>query len=167
MIRALNKFAWFVGSLLFMLSVAAKLGAQQGRPPVMHGARTKNTEKLDPTLPWMSEYRAPFIYEVWWREIAACEGLPLPIEKVRRVQYFQVNAPDFIPDEVDAIVYAVTFDEGQSFIAYPYIWNKALIGHEALHLLRLWAGDPKWYDHNPRFYDRCGIRAMGVPEPNQ
>ena len=165
--RVLVEYAWLAGFLILALPAFAKMGAQQGRAPVMPGAATNNAVKLDPSLPWVSEYAPPFIYEIWWREIAKCEGLPFPVERARQVQYFQVNAPDFIPGDVDAIVYAVTYEQGQTFVAYPYIWNKALVKHEFLHLLLMWAGDPKWYEHNPHFYDRCGVASVGVPEPNQ
>ncbi len=159
----MKTFARFIGSLIFFLAIAAQMGAQQGKPMVMKDASTSTYEKLDPTLPWISEYHAPVIYHIWWSEIARCEGLPVPWDKVAKVQYFQVNAPDFVPEDVPVVVLAVTYEEGQTFVAYPHIWNKTLIQHEAVHFLRLWAGDPNWTDHNPRYYERCGIVAAGTP----
>lgn len=167
--KRLREFAWFVGFCILVLPAFAKLGAQQGHPPVMKTFASQNDEKLNPNIPWMSEYRQPFIYQVWWAEIAQCEGLPLNPEQARRVQFFQVNAPDFIPEGVNAIVYAVTFGEvydGQTYVAYPFIWNKQLIEHEMLHLLRAWNGDPEWENHDPRFYARCNLKSAGEPAPN-
>lgn len=168
--KRLKDFAWFLGFCILVLPAFAKLGAQQGHPPAMRTFASQNDEKLDPTIPWISEYQQPFIYQVWWAEIAQCEGLPLDPERARRVQFFQVNAPDFIPENVPAIVYAVTYGEaydGQTYVAYPYLWNKQLISHEMIHLLRKLAGDPNWMDHDPRYYGRCRMMSSGTPEPNQ
>lgn len=167
MIARLRAFAWFLGFCVLVLPSLAKLGAQQSPKPVVSNVATSNSKKLDPTLPWMSEYHAPFVYQLWWGEIAACEGLPLPLDKELAVQYYQVNGPDFIPDDLEIVVYAVTYDVDQTYVAYPYIWNKALVTHEAVHLLRLWAGDPRWWDHDPRFYGKCNLRSIGPPPPNQ
>lgn len=160
------RFCGYVLLALVMPCAENTLLSQQGAPPVMKSARTWNTVKLDLTLPWVSEYRPPFIYQVWWAELAGCEGLPLPMDSVRKVQYFQVNGPDFIPDDEQSIDFAVTYDVGQTFVAEPYIWNRALIKHEALHLLLMWAGDPKWFHHDPQFFDRCGVVSSGVPPEN-
>jgi hypothetical protein len=158
-------FAWAVIGLLAVTCKVAR--GQQGPPPVMTSFRTQSTVKLDPSLGWMTEYSQPFIYELWWAEIAACEGLPLDWAKVRRVQFFQVNAPKFVPVDIEAVVLAITYDSDQVFIANPYIWNRSLVSHEMLHLLLKWAGDPTWYFHNPDRYARCGLRASGEPPPNQ
>lgn len=164
------RFAKYFIFAVFILPLVDKaLLGQQGRPMFMDRARTRYDYKVDPTLPWISEYRQPVIYQIWWQEIAACEGLPLDVRNVDHVQFFQVNAPDFIPKDMDAIVYAVTFGEQeQVYIANPYIWNRAIVEHEALHLIRKWAGDPYWYDHSPQFYgERCRVPSSGTPPPNQ
>lgn len=161
--------------------------AQQGKPPTMHEFRVERPVKVDPSLDWLSEYRQPFIYQLWWQEIAACEGLPVPWEKVRRVQFFQVNAPSFLPKDVGAVVYAITYGDSrpdsirarvptpplgrfdsQVYIANTLIWNRAIVEHEALHLLRMWAGDPFWYDHSDVYYGaRCRVPASGEPPVDQ
>lgn len=165
----MRRLAWWLFALAFSVVPERCVQAQQGHPPIMHDFASQNDKKLDPTLPWMSEYHQPFIYQVWWNEIAQCEGLPLDPERARHVQFFQVNATDFIPEGVPAIVYAVTFGrvyDGQTYVAYPFIWNKQLIEHEMLHLLRAWNGDPQWDNHDPQFYARCNLKSAGEPEPN-
>lgn len=164
--RLASFLKWAVFAFVFLPILDKHLGAQQGRPPLVTSVQTDNEIKLDPKLGWISEYHAPFIYQLWWRQIADCEGLPLPADSLKKVQYFQVNEPDFIPDGVDAIVYAVTFEADQTFIAYPYIWNESLVKHEALHLLLRWKGDPNWYLHDPVRFSSCGLRIAGQPPPN-
>lgn len=157
----------FIGQVLFFLAVASSMEAQQGHPMAIGSVRTEFDDKINPELPWVSEYAQPFIYQLWWSEIAQCEGLPLPVEKTRKVQFFQVNAPDFIPQDVDAVVYAVTYGQsydGQTYVAYPYLWNRLLIEHEMLHQLLMWWGDPLWFDHGPRF-ETCGLHTYGPPTP--
>jgi len=87
--------------------------------PLVKSVQTDNEVKLNPSLGWISEYHAPVIYQLWWREIADCEGLPLPLDSLRKVQYFQVNGPDFIPEGIDAIVYAVTFERTRRSLPIP------------------------------------------------
>lgn len=151
---------------LFLIFCFARAGhCQQGPPPVLTDVFTEFETKLNPSLDWISEYKAPPIYMQWWSELANCEGLPLPADSLRKVQYFQVNAPTFIPNGVDAIVYGVTYENDQTYVGYSWIWNRSLITHEALHLLLKWSGDPNWYDHGPRF-EQCGLRTYGPPPPN-
>jgi hypothetical protein len=165
--RKLRDLAWFVGFCILILpTLVSKLGAQQGPRPIVKQVATDNPIRLDPSLPWLSEYSAPFIYQKWWAEIAQCEGLPLPADSLRKVQYFQVNGPDFIPDDLDAVVFAVTYQNNQTYVSEPYIWNEALIKHEALHLLLKWAGDPTWYMHDPIRFLSCGLSIAGEPAPN-
>jgi len=156
--------------VLVVAPLQRKLGAQQGHPPVMTEAWTKNEQRLDLSLPWMSEYAQPFIYQVWWSEIANCEGIPFNPDQTSKVQFFQVNGPDFIPGHTVAIVYAVTYGEafdGQVYVAEPYIWNKALVEHEMVHMLLKLAGDPRWDIHDPKLFERCGITTFGPPLPNK
>ena len=167
--KRIREFLRWVGFLVLILPAITSRVAkgQQGPPPAMRSFETSTNVKLDPSLAWMSEYSQPFIYELWWAEIAACQGLSLDWEKVRKVQFFQVNAKHFVPDVTPASVLAITFGEGQIFVAYPYIWNRSLIEHEMLHLLLKLAGDPNWYLHNPWRYWRCGLVPSGEPPPNR
>lgn len=165
--KALLRWLWFL--LCLLPAITQKVEGQQGKEPAMREFRVESLNKSDPSLQWMSEYRQPFIYQIWWQEIAACEGLPLPWEKIRKVQFFQVNAPSFLPKDVGAVVYAVTYgDEEQVYIANPLIWNRAIVEHEVLHLLRMWAGDPTWFNHDPHWYgERCRVPASGEPPKNE
>lgn len=165
----MKRLLWWLAALVMLVVPERCILAQQGHPMVMNRAATPNDEKLDPSIGWISEYQQPFIYQIWWAEIAECEGLPLDTERARHVQFFQVNAPEFIPPDVPAVVYAITYGEvyeGQIYVAFPYIWNKQLVSHEMLHELRLLAGDPNWADHDPRFYGQCHQKVSGEPEPN-
>lgn len=169
MMRRLALLAGLIGFTI-LLSIPTPSYGQQGHLPVMLGASTRNTDKVDPSLPWISEYKPPAIYYLWIQQLASCEGLPFDLERIRKVQYFQVNAPLFIPDGVDAVVYAVTFAEafdGQTYIGLTWVWNRALVSHEALHVLLKLAGDPRWYEHDPARFEKCGLHIYGPPEPNQ
>lgn len=155
--------------ILALALFAASASGQQGHPPVMLGASTENAEKLDPTLPWISEYKAPPIYYSWIQELAQCEGLPFNLDRVKKIQWFQVNGPDFIPFGVPYVVYGITYAEafdGQTYVAYSLIWNRQLVKHEALHSLLKMAGVPTWNEHDPRYFERCGIKTYGPPDPN-
>lgn len=167
-LRVLREYAeMFAFGVCVLPAITKTCEAQQGRPPFMQTFQTRNEAKLDPSLPWMSEYRPPFIYQVWWREIADCEGLKIPPDSLKQVQYFQVNAPSFVPEDVPYVVYAVTYENGQTFVAEPYIWNESLVKHEFLHTLLRWAGDPLWYEHDPKRFMSCGLRIAGEPPDNQ
>lgn len=165
--RVASFFKWAFFAVFLLPAISKTMLGQQGAKPVLTEVRTQNPYPLDPTLPWISEYKQPFIYQAWWFEIAACQHLPLDQVKAARVQFFQVNAPDFIPKDVDAIVLAITYDIGQVYVANPLIWNKALVQHEQTHLLLKWAGDPNWFRHDPRRFTACGLMIGGPPPPNQ
>lgn len=140
---------------------------QQGHPPVI--VRDPSvTARVDSTMPVESEYTAPAIYYVWVAEVAACEGLPFPLDKFRKVQWFQVNADVFSIPKI-GVVYGASFAtayNGQVFVVNRYMWNRELVRHEAMHLLLYWAGVPNWDEHDPQYYTHCGLVIRGRPPRN-
>lgn len=167
--QVILEYLWLLAFLFLVLPVVTAEG-QQG-PPAIIAVDTTLTQGalVNPSLPRISEYRPPAIYIEWVRAVAACEGLPFPEEKFRRVQFFQVNARDFYPPRSDDAAYAATFAtaySGQVYVAYPLIWNRQIIGHEALHLLLYWSGDRKWYEHDYQRFTSCGLAIGGEPIPN-
>src|SRR5438270_399200 len=57
--------------------------------------RPNDSVKADASLPWVSEYEPPAVYEDWWKEIAACEHLPHPGQLTRAIRWVEVNSVTF------------------------------------------------------------------------
>lgn len=160
--------AFMIGALLGFL--AATAGAQD----VPKDIRTDlGAPPVQPLLPLVSQYAAPVVYEQWWREIAACEQLPLPPEHFQ-VRFFAVNATRFVdllrPQfgydifvKRIVVMWALAssyLDDGSIFVAMPYKLERAAIAHEMLHHLMRWAGEPA--GHPPARFERsdCGVSTV-------
>jgi len=158
-------------ALLFAAPAAARAqSAKQFKTP-------DSASKVSETLAWASEYLAPEIYEKWWREIAACEKLPLPLAHYQ-VRFYQVNAwrfydlahpmygIDFFGKKV--LMWAVGLSYGKDlemYLALPHIYEEIILKHEMIHFLMYWAGekpdktlsDP-W--HPPARFETCGVTTQ-------
>jgi hypothetical protein len=124
------------------------------------------TPRVDTTQSVSERYKAE-IYEKWWREIANCQGLPLP-GAYKHVRWYHINALFFADArealEADlagrriewALGKSYTF-EYQIFVALPYKFDEQVIKHEMLHFLLLWDGQPLSPVHPKPYYARCGM----------
>src|SRR5207253_876388 len=78
----------------------------------MTSFRHSKAVKELPTLDWIGLYEQLPPYSGWWKETAACAGIPLPDSRPDSVQFFYVNAADFAPtptDKPSRMVSAVTY----------------------------------------------------------
>jgi hypothetical protein len=163
--KRLERLFWYLGFFFIALpAITSKVQGQQRMPPVLEfGVRPGYS-------PILLEYPAPPMYEDWWKEIAACEGLPLPPEHVQ-VQFVALSAREFFPldDPGWAIGYAHVWS-GQLYLAFPYIGDKTIVMHEMLHFL-LWWSEGRLGHSEERYgkkdIGKCGVvpyRRVGIDE---
>jgi hypothetical protein len=148
--------------------IASSLPAQQ-RPAPRHRAYSVSGWFWSGALYFetykVSEYRQPPVYATWWREIAACEELPVPNSAQQAsVQFFVVASNYFALDRPGtmAMLAGTYIDEPSVYMGLPYVWEEGVVKHEMLHLLLHWAklerpGD----DHPPEYFETCGIHTIG------
>lgn len=131
--------------------------AQGKLPPVVvPGSWTT----VDLTLPAMSEYSQPFIYESWWREIGACEHVTVPMDLAKRVHFIFVNAPTMIVDMQPNILGFANPSSLTIYIALPFIFTESIVKHEMLHWLDYVNGIDEGLDFHP--VSRFGIGRSAV-----
>lgn len=122
---------------------------------------------VSPMFARVSEYYPdPAVYEQWWREIAACQGLPLPPQHVL-IAWVQVNAIHFVdadrdqPDSLGRYHWVIGksyLELGIIMIAMPYLYTEEAIKHEMTHFLIYWSGEWTTSDHPRLHFDgRCGV----------
>lgn len=122
---------------------------------------------INPMYPATSRYFLDPMYDRWWHEVAACEGLALPdvYQLVRYVQinyaYFDLPADDPAPPGSGILGHSFVA-EWQMFVAIPYRYDEEVVKHEMTHFLLYWAriaygGHPRQY-----FSGRCGFSERYV-----
>lgn len=129
----------------------------------MTSFRHKNTLKELPTLDWIGLYDQPDQYSRWWQETAKCAGIPLPDSRIDSVQFYFVNAKDFVPTPTDkpgrmaaAVTYAA---KEQIFVSVFRIRDELGIKHEMMHQILYWWGEPDWDDDARSEFKRCGLQV--------
>lgn len=154
-------------ALLLLAPVAS--GAQ------LHTFRVpRSVAMVDSTAAPTARYVHDEIYERWWREIAACEGLALPPAHAF-VRWFYINALFFADSavaleeehagrDVTWLAAGSYLFEMQTFVALPYLYDEEVIKHEMLHWLLMWSGIA--VDGHPvPYYGRCGVYAKYSGSP--
>lgn len=142
------------------LAFAASVARAQTTPIVtaVHHA----PEKFAASLDWVGEYDQRPEYAEYWAAVAKCADIPLPpAAMLGSVHFYYVNAASFIPvpsDKPDSSQVGVTYGSVQQiYMALPLVKNAQAIGHEMLHQLLFWAGDPRWNDHSNPAFARCDL----------
>src|SRR5690349_9408044 len=96
--KIIREMAWIVGFMVLVLPAITKsklFSQEPERHSIRASVRPNDSTKYVPSLPWVSEYEPPPIYEQWWKDIAACENLPYPGELTKRVTWIQINSRTF------------------------------------------------------------------------
>jgi hypothetical protein len=166
-LRAVLRVAGIALILALLLPRSAKA---QGR---VHFNIATPAGKVSPMYTRISEFIPDAkVYERWWREIADCQGLPLPVQHLQ-IKWVQINAVHFYDADYDkpdatGLMY---WDLGKSYlelgiimIAMPYRYDEEVIKHEMTHFLMVWAGEKP--GHSPLHYSgACGVypRYQGGP----
>ena len=148
--------------LSLMLSVPAPITAQ--RPAAIKSFRHPDTSKEIQSLDWIGLYEQLPAYARWWKEAAACAGIPLPASRPDSVQFYYVNAVDFAPvptDKPNRMVIGVTYaSREQIVLSVLRVRNEIVVKHEMLHQILYWWSEPDWDDDARPEFDRCGLRPM-------
>jgi hypothetical protein len=155
-------------SFAVALGVSCRLALQTTpafaqRPVAVSTFRHVNTVKSIESLDWIGEYEALEPYHRWWKEVAACAGIPLPPAGPDSVRFFYINAPDFAPiptDKPDRMMSGVTYAaQQQIYMSVLDLRNEGLLKHEMLHQLLYWWGEIKWDDDTRLEFVRCGLEV--------
>jgi hypothetical protein len=154
---------------LLALTALAPLPASAQRPAVMTSFRHAGTIKHIRSLDWIGLYDQLEPYARWWKETAACAGIPLPASRLGSVQFYFVNAVDFAPtptDKPDRMMVGVTYAASeQIFIAIRHIRIEATVKHEMMHQILYWWGEPGWHDDAREEFSRCGLEVSSRLSP--
>lgn len=168
--RRRNRFVESARAILrlaFLAAAIALLFPRTSQPQAFHIVTPM--QKAVPMYERMGEIMPDMrVYERWWKEIALCQGFPLPAEHLR-IRWIQVNAEWFydkdhdLPDSTGKIGVAI----GKSFLALriimlalPYRYDEEVVKHEMTHFLILWAGEKlrPGEDHPRLHFDgHCGV----------
>jgi hypothetical protein len=145
--------------LAAILSIPSLASAQ--RPPVITSVRHANTVKEILSLDWVGLYDQLESYARWWKETAACAGIPLPLSRPDSVQFYYVNAVDFLPiptDKPDRMVAGVAYAaREQIFLSVLHLRNEIAVKHEMLHQLLFWWGEGDWDNDVRGEFLKCGL----------
>jgi hypothetical protein len=128
---------------------------------VVTSVRHANTVKEVPSLDWVGLYDQLEPYVRWWKETAACAGIPLPPSRPDSVQFYYVNSVDFAPiptDKPGRMVAGVTYAASeQVFMSVLRLRNEIAVRHEMLHQILFWWGEKDWDDDARGEFVRCGL----------
>jgi hypothetical protein len=117
-----------------------------------------------PTLDWIGAYEQLSPYSSWWKETAACAGVPLPEGRPNAVEFFYVNAIDFAPtptDKHDSMVAAVTYaSREQIFVSILRARDETTVKHEMMHQILYWWGEKNWDDDSRAEFKRCKLDVV-------
>ena len=149
--------------LLALMVLAPSLSSAQ-RPPAITSFRHSNTVKEIQSLDWIGLYDQLEPYARWWKEIAACAGIPLPAARPDSLQFYYVNAADFAPvptDKPDRMVVGVTYAASeQIFMSVRRTRNEIAVKHEMLHQILYWWGELDWHEDARPEFKRCGLDVV-------
>jgi hypothetical protein len=170
-VRFLNwvrSYLKWVGFLIVVLpAITSKVAKGQQRPPAQHEAHPvgwAGFPVMEISIP-VTEYSAPFIYSLWWSEIAACQGAPMPDGQMQKsVQWFVVASNHFTLDDNQGGILAGTYpDAATIYMGQPYVFDEGTVKHEMLHMMLFWAGYRFKNFHPKELFERpdCGISIVG------
>jgi hypothetical protein len=149
--------------LLALILLVPSLASPQ-RPPALTSVRHANAVKEIQSLDWVGLYEQLEPYARWWKETAACAGIPLPPSRPDSVQFYYVNAVDFVPmptDKPDRMVAGVTYAaREQIFLSVLRLRNEVAVKHEMLHQILYWWGERDWHDDARAEFKRCGVDVV-------
>lgn len=150
-----------VGAWLLALIVLLPPSASAQRPPVITSVRHANTVKEIPSLDWVGLYDQLEPYARWWKETAACAGIPLPPSRPDSVQFYYVNAVDFAPvptDKPNRMVAGVTYAVSEQIVlSVIRLRNEIAVRHEMLHQILYWWGERDWDNDARNEFMKCGL----------
>ncbi len=155
-----------VGSPVWLFTLVGPTDHQlfAQRPPAMTSFRHSKTIKALPTLDWIGIYEQLPPYSQWWKETAACAGIPLPDSRPDSVEFFYVNAVDFAPtptDKPNRMVAAVTYaSREQVFVSILRARDEKSIKHEMMHQILYWWGEEDWDDDARLEFKRCKLEIL-------
>jgi hypothetical protein len=141
--------------LVACLILCTREAEAQGRPiPFIMPAGPK----VDSTKPEIFRTPQPVVYETWWKEIARCQGLILPVELASRVQIIVVNSREMIVDGEWGIMGFASVYRLQIYVVIGEVWKYDTVAHEMLHFLLTWNGIDQGKNWHPElYYSRCGM----------
>lgn len=126
-----------------------------------HDLTVPSDLKISPMYGDATLYFPDSTYDLWWHEVAACEGLQLPSYYVL-VRWVEVNYPYFIVDEDPPPPGNVTLGHSfmrdlEVYIAAPYRRDPVIIWHEMTHFLLYWNRIAAGGHPMPYFDGHCGF----------
>jgi hypothetical protein len=138
---------------------APQLSAQ--RQAVVTSVRHSNTEKAVDKLDWVGLYDQLDPYRRWWKETADCISIPLPESRLDSVQFYFVNAPDFVPaptDKPSRVVVGVTYAASeQIYLSATRLRDERTVKHEMMHQILFWWGERDWDNDGRPEFKQCNL----------
>lgn len=144
---------------LFALAAHACSAQVPAKHSLRSSVRGNDSVRVVPSLPWVTEYVPPSIYDTWWKEIAECEKMPLPIALTKTVKWVQVNSVTFRVGRQQGRTYGLAdVDHTTIYVALPSVLDPSVIKHEMVHMLDWWYGEDEGDDYHPQDrFEVCGL----------
>lgn len=146
---------------LLALVLVTPTTASAQRPAVITSVRHANTIKEVPSLDWVGLYDQLPPYARWWKETAACAGIPLPPARPDSVLFYFVNAVDFAPSPTDKpgkMVAGVTYAASEQIVlSVTRLRDEIIVKHEMLHQILFWWGETDWDNEMRNEFVKCSL----------
>lgn len=136
----------------------------EGRPWLWIDTTSAWQKKVDPSKPWLAQYKTPWLYEMWWWETARCQRMSTNRKQFKAMRFFFVNLPAFgnvRPFDPAFVGYTLP-DSLAIFVALPLINDKALLMHEMTHALQMFNNEPPGHDERHFGHGGCNFLYEGV-----
>jgi hypothetical protein len=158
------RWSWVLASFLIISNlVHAQIPAGVDTTRPIWVIRTIDSVGLNETLPMISEYYPPHVYGKWLKDIASCEGLPMPdSSQISKITFWMINAGDFQinGDTVNTLLGVVDPLTNRIYVSLPQVWDQETIKHELLHMLLRWKyGELYANKHPSEYFTKCRMHA--------
>lgn len=130
------------------------------RSKYLSDIRPEGRIKFNPSLPWMSEFKAPAIYADWWQEIGKCEKLSMPTELTKRVKFVFVNSETFRIPGYSGLLGLTDPESLTIILAQSKVNDKSVVMHEMAHQGAVWNGIDEGKDFHPyTIFEECNLHV--------
>lgn len=162
--KVIREMAWIVGFMVLVLPAITRsklFGQDPDKHSIRSSVRPNDSTKVDPFMPWVSEYEAPAFYDKWWKEIAECEHLPYPGQLTKQIRWVEVNSHTFRLGRHIEYVYGFTDASALTiYIARDRITDWEIVKHEMVHQIHWWMGFDEGEDyHPPDYFENCNLHT--------
>lgn len=152
-------------SIVLALFLVAQACTAQSSPrhSIRASVRPNDSVKVVASLPWVSDFTPPPIYEEWFNEITACEHSNAPPSLFRSIRWIVVNSRTFhlgIADADDKVFGFADVRNNTIYVAMGSQLEKEVVQHEIMHVVDYANGVDEGDDYHPfDTFEACGLHV--------